>query len=198
MSDYAVFLAVTDRTAQREPTFSLTSLTIPADRLGEAEQRAASALAALPPDVAWPDVEPAVRRQVVDRVRRVPHVAVDHVEHDRPRAGAWVCLRACLADLATNSSLAAVAHRPHTVHLTGHPVPDPTAPLLVDAEAVHVDAEAHHPALARLTALLATAAPASVSGALPDDEDPYEAFDSYTLGGLAEAGSRAPDSPRPQ
>ncbi|MEV8435739.1 hypothetical protein AB0425_00060 [Actinosynnema sp. NPDC051121] len=184
MSEYALFLAITDHTAAPEPSFSVTSLAVPADRVGEAERHAAAALAALPPDTAWPDVEPALRRRAVDRMRSVPHLAADHVEHDRPEAGAVACVRDCLADLAANSSLTPVAHQPHTVHLTGgHRLPDPaTSPLLADALAVHTDRL--HPALSRLTALLGTAARASTTGGLPDDQDPYDAFDSYTLGGV--------------
>jgi hypothetical protein len=186
VSEYALFLAITDHTAARDPSFSVTSLAIPADRLGEAEQHAATALAVLPPDTDWPDVEPGLRRQAVDRMRSVPHLAADHIDHDRPEAGAAACLRDCLADLATNSSLAPVAHEPHTVHLTGG-LPDPvTTPLLADALTVRTDPL--HPALSRLTTLLATAARASTTGGLPEDQDPYDAFDSYTLGGLATGG----------
>ncbi|WKK23414.1 hypothetical protein QZH56_32615 [Streptomyces olivoreticuli] len=193
MNGYTIFLAVTDRTdrtdrtGQSDPVFALTALAVESGRLGEAEERAAAALAGLAPDAAWLDLDPSVRREVVTRVRAVPHYAVDHTEHDREPARSVSPLADCLRSLATDGPFAEVAARSHTVYVTGgHPVGDAaSAPFLAGAEAVHPDAEAHFPALARLASLLATAAGPSIDVAVPDEEDLYDAFDRYTLGGLA-------------
>ncbi|MFI9718572.1 hypothetical protein ACIHFE_02805 [Streptomyces sp. NPDC052396] len=181
MTHYAVFLAVTERPAA--PVLGLTSLAVPAGRLAEAEARAAAALTGLPPAAAWPDLAPAVRRWLVAGVRTVPHYAVDHIE--APVCPAGHPLADCLAALAVNSSLSGIAGRPRTVHLTGGrpPADVAQAPFLADALAVHSAAGARHPALARLTTLLATAAGPSVDGSLPEDQDLYQAFDRFTVGG---------------
>lgn len=186
MNGYTVFLAVTDRTGRPEPAFALTAFAVETGRLGEAEARAESALAGLAPDAAWPDLDPAVRREVVTRVRRVPHHAVDHTEHDRAPARSASPLADCLRSLAAGS-FAEITAEPYTVYVTdGHHFRDAaSAPLLAGAQAVHLDAEARFPALARLTALLASAAAPSIDAAVPDEEDLYDAFDRYTLGGLA-------------
>lgn len=187
MNGYTLFLAVTDRTGLTEPAFALTALAVETGRLEEAEERAAAALAGLAPDAAWPGLDPSVRREVVTRVRSVPHYAVDHTEHDRAPARSASPLADCLRSLAEGGSFAVVAAQPYTVYVTGgHPVGDAaTAPFLAAARAVHPDAEARFPALARLTTLLASAAAPSVDAAVPDEEDLYDAFDRYTLGGLA-------------
>ncbi|GAA2266307.1 MULTISPECIES: hypothetical protein [Kitasatospora] len=186
MNRYTVFLAVTDRTSRPDPAFALTALAVDAERLGEAEERAASALADLAPDSAWLDLAPSVRRETVARVRSVPHHAVDHTEHDRLPACSASPLRDCLRSLAVDSAFAEVAAHPHTVYLTGgYPIGAlSAAPLVADAQAVHPDAETSYPGLARLVTLLATAAAPSVDAAVPDEEDLYDAFDRYTLGGL--------------
>lgn len=173
MTQYTVFLTVTESALT-----ALTALAVETERLAESEGRAAVALADVPSGAVWPDLAPAVRRETVARVRAVPHHAVDHTAGPRPLD--------CLNSLAVNSSLAEIADRPRTVYLTGdRPLGEAaTAPFLAGAEAVRADAGARYPALARLVALLATAAASSVEGAVPDEQDLYDAFDRYTLGGL--------------
>ncbi|EMF01252.1 hypothetical protein J7W19_27375 [Streptomyces mobaraensis NBRC 13819 = DSM 40847] len=193
MNGHTLFLAVTDRTGRTEPTpgaepaFALTTLAVDTGRLEEAEHRAADALAGLAPGADWIGLPPSVRRQVVERVRAVPHYAVDHTEHDRDPARSASPLADCLNSLATGGALAEITGRPYTVYLTGGLLlgEAASAPLLAGARAVHPDAEARFPALARLTALLATAAAPSADAAVVDEEDLYDAFDRYTLGGLA-------------
>ncbi|WP_157868531.1 hypothetical protein [Streptomyces caatingaensis] len=187
MNGYTLFLAVTDRTGRPRPAYALTTFAVETRRLDEAEERAGAALADLPPGADWTGLAPSVRREVVDRVRTVPHYAVDHTEHDRAPERSASPLADCLRSLAAGGPLAGIAAAPRTVYVTGGlPVGDAeSAPLLADARAVHPDAEAHFPALARLTALLATAAAPSADNAVPDDEDLYDAFDRYALGGLA-------------
>ncbi|MFI1801237.1 hypothetical protein ACH427_28370 [Streptomyces sp. NPDC020379] len=186
MNGYTVFLAVSDRTGRPHPAFALTALAVETARLGESEERAASALAGLAPGTAWLGLAPSVRREVVTRVRTVPHHAVDHTEHDRGPARSADPLADCLRSLTTGS-FAEITAQPYTVYVTGgHLVGDAaSAPFLSGARAVHLDAEARFPALVRLTALLASAAAPSIDGAVPDEEDLYDAFDQYTLGGLA-------------
>ncbi|MEV8479200.1 hypothetical protein [Streptomyces sp. NPDC051173] len=186
MNGYTVFLAVTDRIGQPAPAFALTAFAVETARLGEAEERAASALTGLAPGAAWLGLAPSVRREVVTRVRTVPHHWVDHTEHDREPARSAAPLADCLRSLATGP-FAEVTARPYTVYVAGgYPVGDAaSAPFLSGAQAVHPDAEARFPALARLTALLASAAAPSIDAAVPDEEDLYDAFDRYTLGGLA-------------
>ncbi|MGK4578780.1 hypothetical protein [Kitasatospora sp. HPMI-4] len=186
MNRYTVFLAVTDRTSRPDPAFAVTALAVETERLGEAEKRAAAALAGLAPASAWLDLAPSTRRETVTRVRAVPHHAVDHTEHDRAPGLSSSPLGDCLRSLAAGGPFAEVAAHPHAVYVTGgYPIGEPSAlPFLAGAQAVHPDAEAHYPALARLAALLATAAAPSVDAAVPDEEDLYDAFDRYTLGGL--------------
>lgn len=197
MNGYSVFLAITDRTGtdptgtdrtgRPDPAFALTALAVETGRLAEAEERAAAALAGLAPDADWIGLHPSVRREVVARVRTVPHHAVDHTEHDRAPARSASPLADCLRSLAAGGPFAELTAEPYTVYVAGgHPVDDATpVPFLADAQAVHPDAEAHFPALARLASLLATAAAPSIDCAVPDEEDLYDAFDRYTLGGLA-------------
>ncbi|RLV04504.1 hypothetical protein CTZ27_11305 [Streptomyces griseocarneus] len=187
MNEYTVFLTITDRTGRADPAFAITALAVETGRLEEAEGRAEAALTGLAPDTAWLDLAPSVRREVVTRVRAVPHHAVDHTEHDRAPARSASPLADCLRSLAADGPFAEIAARPYTVYVTGgHPVGDATsAPFLADARAVRPRAETRFPALARLTSLLATAAAPSIDAAVPDEEDLYDAFDRYTLGGLA-------------
>ncbi|MFI0741158.1 hypothetical protein ACH4PU_24200 [Streptomyces sp. NPDC021100] len=190
MTGHTLFLAVTDRTGRTgrpDPAFALTTLAVDTGRLEEAEQRAADALTGLAPDADWIGLAPSVRREVVDRVRAVPHHAVDHTEHDRDPARSASPLADCLRSLATGDTFAGIAAQPYAVYLTGGlRVRDPaSAPLLAGARSVHPDAEARFPALARLTTLLATAAAPSIDAVVVDEEDLYDAFDRYTLGGLA-------------
>ncbi|MCC3769858.1 hypothetical protein [Streptomyces sp. UNOC14_S4] len=198
-NEYTVFLAVTDRTdrtdqtgqtdqtGRADPAFAVTALAVETGRLEEAEERAEAALDGLAPDVAWLDLPPSVRRETVARVRAVPHYAVDHTEHDRGPARSASPLADCLRSLATGGPFAKIAMRPYTVYVTGgQPVgAAATTPFLSGAQAVRPDAGTRFPALARLTSLLATAAAPSIDAAVPDEEDLYDAFDRYTLGGLA-------------
>ncbi|MEU5424998.1 hypothetical protein AB0H73_05235 [Streptomyces olivoreticuli] len=184
MNRYSIFLAVTDRP---DPAFAVTTFVVETGRVREADERAASALDGLAPDATWPGLEPAVRREVVSRVRAVPHHMADHTEHDRAPARSASPLGDCLHSLATDGSFADIVTQPYTVYVAGGYPIDAAAPIpfLTDASAVHPDAEAHYPALARLTTLLASAAAFSIDAAAPDEEDLYDAFDRYTLGGLA-------------
>ncbi|MEV5506884.1 hypothetical protein [Streptomyces orinoci] len=183
MTHYAVFLAVTG--LPTGPVSGLTALTVPAHRLAEAEARASAALAGLPEGAGWADLEPDRRRELVARVRTVPHHAADHIEHNDPAAPGSSALADCLAGLAANSSLKELAGQRRTVYFTGdRPLGDAAgAPFLAGASAVHRGAENRYPALARLAALLGTAAGPSTDGSLPEDQDLYEAFDRYTVGG---------------
>ncbi|MBC2875618.1 MULTISPECIES: hypothetical protein [Streptomyces] len=206
MTGHTLFLAVTDRTDRTDrsnqtgrsdrtsrpaPAFALTTLAVDTGRLEEAERRAADALTGLAPGADWIGLAPSVRREVVARVRAVPHHAVDHTEHDRDPARSASPLADCLRSLAGGGALAGITAQPYTVYLTGGLTGGLTtddaasAPLLAGARAVHPDAEARFPALARLTTLLATAAAPSIDAAVTDGEDLYDAFDRYTLGGLA-------------
>ncbi|MGI5341030.1 hypothetical protein ACQEVS_28340 [Streptomyces sp. CA-181903] len=119
MNAHTLFLAVGDRTGRPDPTFALTTLAVETGRLEEAERRAADALAGLAPDADWMGLAPSVRREIVDRVRTVPHYAVDHTEHDRDPERSASPLADCLRSLATGETFAGITAQPYTVYLTG-------------------------------------------------------------------------------
>ncbi|MET8583531.1 hypothetical protein ABZX39_22065 [Streptomyces collinus] len=139
-----------------EPPYGLTALGIAPDRLTEAEEKAAAALAGLPLPASWPDADPALRRHLVAACRPVPTAGLWHVTDDRPALDEdrrHDCLRALTAEW-----------------------PD-TEPLLIDETARLPGLTA----LVRLTALVCRMPPEVW---LEAEEDLLDIYDTYTVGTL--------------
>ncbi|WP_228447186.1 hypothetical protein [Streptomyces paludis] len=137
--------------------YGLTALGVPADRLSEAEEKAASALAGQPLPASWQGADPALRRRLVAACRPVPTTRLWHVSDDRPVTDEARARQDCLRILATE--------QPEAV------------PLPTD----QVNRLPGLTALLRLTALACRMPPEVWLGA---DEDLLDVFDSYTVGGI--------------
>ncbi|MEV4921164.1 hypothetical protein AB0K47_30705 [Streptomyces tirandamycinicus] len=83
-----------------EPPYGLTALGIPADRVSEAEEKAASAWAGQALPATWQGADPALRRGLVAAVRPVPATGLWHMADDRPDTDESRARRDCLRALA--------------------------------------------------------------------------------------------------
>ncbi|MER6474090.1 hypothetical protein [Streptomyces collinus] len=140
-----------------ERPYGLTVLGIAPDRLTEAEEKAAAALAGLSLPGLWVDVDPALRRHFVAACRPVPTAGLWHVTDDRP---------ALDGDRARHDCLRALA------------VEWPGAEPLLTEEADRLPGLT---ALARLTALVCRMPPEVW---LEAEEDLLDIYDTYTIGAL--------------
>ncbi|MFG2576187.1 hypothetical protein [Streptomyces sp. NPDC048481] len=140
-----------------EPPYGLTALGIAPDRLTEAEEKAAAALAGLALPGSWVDADPALRRHLVAACRPVPTAGLWHVTDDRPaldeKHARHDCLRALTAEWPGTEAL-------------------PT---------VNADRLPGLTALARLTALVCRMRPEVW---LEPEEDLLDIYDTYTVGAL--------------
>ncbi|AGS67039.1 hypothetical protein B446_34290 [Streptomyces collinus Tu 365] len=143
-----------------EPPYGLTVLGIAPDRLAEAEEKAAAALADLALPASWVDAEPALRRHLVAACRPVPTAGLWHVTDGRP---------ALDEDRARHDCLRAL-----TVEWPG------TEPLLTE----EADRLPGLTALTRLTALVCRMPPEVW---LEAEEDLLDFYDTYTVGTLSDA-----------
>lgn len=140
-----------------EPSYGLTALGIAPDRLTEAEEKAAAALADLVLPASWADADPALRRHLVAACRPVPTTGLWHVTDDRPALtedrARYDCLRALIAEWPG------------------------TEPLLTE----EADRLPGLTAVARLTALVCRMPPEVW---LQAEEDLLDIYDTYTVGTL--------------
>ncbi|MFC9280146.1 hypothetical protein [Streptomyces collinus] len=140
-----------------EPPYGLTALGIAEDRLTEAEEKSAAALAGLALPASWAHADPALRRRLVAACRRVPTAGLWHVTDDRPALDEDRARHDCLRALA--------AEWPGT-----EPLPAEEADRLPGLTA-----------LARLTALVCRMPPKAW---LEAEEDLLDIYDTYTVGTL--------------
>lgn len=137
--------------------YGLTVLGVPADRLTEAEEKAASALAGRPLPASWQGADPALRRRLVAACRPVPTTGLWHVSDDRPVTDERLARRDCLRALA--------AEWP-------------------GAEPLPADRTARLPGLSALVRLAALVCRMPPEAELDPDEDLLDVFDTYTVGGI--------------
>lgn len=140
--------------------YGLTALGIAPDRLTEAEEEAAAALAGLAFPASWEDADPGLRRHLVAACRPVPTAGLWHVTDDRP---------ACDEDPVRHDCLRAL-----TAEWPG------TEPLLTE----EADRLPGLTALLRLTALVCRMPPEVW---LDAEEDLLDIYDTYTVGTLPDA-----------
>ncbi|MEV5803296.1 hypothetical protein [Streptomyces collinus] len=140
-----------------EPPYGLTALGVAPDRLTEAEEKAAAALAGLALPASWEDADPTLRRHLVAVCRPVPTAGLWHVTDDRP---------ALDEDRARHDCLRAL-----TAEWPG------SEPVLTE----EADRLLGLTALARLTALVCRMPPEVW---LEAEEDLLDIYDTYTVGTL--------------
>ncbi|MEU1122886.1 hypothetical protein ABZ371_04720 [Streptomyces sp. NPDC005899] len=140
-----------------EPPYGLTALGVTPDRLTEAEEKAAAALAGLALPASWADAHPALRRHLVAACRPVPTAGLRHVTDDRPALDEGRARHDCLRALT--------AEWPGT-----EPLPTEEADRLPGLTA-----------LTRLTALVCRMPPEVWPEA---EEDLLDIYDTYTVGTL--------------
>ncbi|MFD5426225.1 hypothetical protein [Streptomyces sp. NPDC127084] len=140
-----------------EPPYGLTALGIPADRLTEAEVRAAAALAGRSLPGSWQDADPALRRRLVAACRSVPTTYLWHVADDRPDTDEVRARRDCMRAFGDER---------------------PADRLLPEDQADRLPGLT---ALIRLTALVCRMPPDLW---LDAEEDLLDIYDTYVVGGL--------------
>ncbi|MEU1039148.1 hypothetical protein [Streptomyces sp. NPDC005907] len=141
---------------QEEHPYSLTAVSLAADRLEEAEVLAWDAVGGLVLPKSWAELHPQARRCLVRACRRIPIEGLWHVQDDRTQVSEERSRRDCFAQLKDDW--------PHASPLTGR------------------DAGPGMGALTRLSALVCRMSPGLL---LDADEDLLDIYDTYTVGGLA-------------